>query len=77
MKNWNPKKYYCLQANDVNSAMEASRKSRLAFAAASATLADTQRKEGIPSIKQALDYNFHDVEGLLHLVRLAVEASSR
>ncbi|CBI32242.3 unnamed protein product, partial [Vitis vinifera] len=64
-------------ANDVNSAMEASRKSRLAFAAANANLEETQHKEGISSIKQALDYNFHDVEGLLRLVRLAMEAISR
>lgn len=63
-----------LQANDVNSAMEASRKSRVAFAAAIANLEGTQHREGTSSIKQALDYNFHDVEGLLRLVRLAMEA---
>ena len=56
--------------------MEASRKSRIAFAAASSGLGETQ-KEGIRSLKNALDYNFQDVEGLLQLVRIAMEAISR
>ncbi|KAJ9171860.1 hypothetical protein P3X46_015167 [Hevea brasiliensis] len=64
-------------AEDVNFAMEASRKSRIAFAAANASLGESQRKEGISSIKTALDFNFQDVEGLLRLVRLAIEAISR
>ncbi|KDP28106.1 hypothetical protein JCGZ_13877 [Jatropha curcas] len=64
-------------AQDVNFAMEASRKSRIAFAAANVSLGETQRREGISSIKTALDFNFHDVEGLLRLIRLAIEASSR
>ncbi|XP_042034844.1 cysteine-tryptophan domain-containing zinc finger protein 3-like isoform X2 [Salvia splendens] len=63
-------------AQDVTFAMEASRKSRLAFAAASSGLGETQ-KEGIRSLKNALDYNFQDVEGLLQLVRIAMEAISR
>eukprot|EP00257_Ricinus_communis_P005916 XP_002520661.2 uncharacterized protein LOC8287159 [Ricinus communis] len=64
-------------AQDVNFAMEASRKSRLAFAAANLSLGETQRREGISSIKTALDFNFQDVEGLLRLVRLAIEATGR
>ncbi|XP_047977266.1 cysteine-tryptophan domain-containing zinc finger protein 3-like isoform X2 [Salvia hispanica] len=63
-------------AQDVTFAMEASRKSRIAFAAASSGLGETQ-KEGIRSLKNALDYNFQDVEGLLQLVRIAMEAISR
>ncbi|CAN1354388.1 Cysteine-tryptophan domain-containing zinc finger protein 3 [Linum perenne] len=62
---------------NVNFAMEASRKSRTAFAAASISLGDSQSGEGITSIKTALDFSFHDVEGLLRLIRLAVEAISR
>lgn len=57
--------------------MEASRKSRSAFAAASVSLEEGQHKEGISSIKRALDFNFQDVEGLLRLLRLAMEAISR
>ncbi|GAB4829866.1 hypothetical protein Ancab_019512 [Ancistrocladus abbreviatus] len=64
-------------AHDVNFAMEASRKSRLAFAAANASAEQARLKEGTSSIKRALDFNFHDVEGLLRLVRLAMEAISR
>lgn len=65
------------QAQDVNSAMEASRKSRLAFAAANASFREAPCGEGISSIKTALDFNFQDVEGLLRMVRLAIEAISR
>ncbi|KAL1542662.1 cysteine-tryptophan domain-containing zinc finger protein 7-like isoform X3 [Salvia divinorum] len=63
-------------AQDVTFAMEASRKSRIAFAAASSRLGETQ-KESIRSLKNALDYNFQDVEGLLQLVRIAMEDISR
>ncbi|KAJ6319805.1 hypothetical protein OIU78_015254 [Salix suchowensis] len=64
-------------AQDVNSAMDASRKSHLAFAAANISLGEARCGEGISSIKTALDFNFQDVEGLLRLVRLAIEAISR
>ncbi|XP_042061751.1 cysteine-tryptophan domain-containing zinc finger protein 7-like isoform X2 [Salvia splendens] len=63
-------------AQDVTFAMEASRKSRIAFAAASSGLGETQ-KEGIRSLKNALDYSFQDVEGLLQFVRIAMDAISR
>ncbi len=66
-----------LQAQDVNFAMEASRKSRIAFVAANVSLGETQHREGLSSIKKALDFYFQDIEGLLRLVRLAIEAISR
>lgn len=66
-----------MQAQDVNFAMEASRKSRLAFAAANVSLGENKGGESISSIKRALDFNFQDVEGCLRLVRLAKEAISR
>lgn len=53
--------------------MEASRKSRIAFTAATSRLGETSHKE----LKKALDFNFQDVEGLLRLVRIAMEAISR
>lgn len=56
--------------------MEASRKSRTAFTTAMSRLGETH-KEGIDSLKKALDFNFQDVEGLLQLVRLAMEAIGR
>ncbi|CAM9000278.1 unnamed protein product [Rhodiola kirilowii] len=64
-------------AQDVNFAMEASRKSRVALAAVIAHTEHVHSEEGISSIKRALDFNFQDVEGLLRLIRLAVEAISR
>lgn len=67
----------CLQTQDVNYAMEASRKSRLAFAAANVRKEEAQYREGISSVKTALDFSFQDVEGLLHLVRVAMEAIGR
>ncbi|XP_076892261.1 cysteine-tryptophan domain-containing zinc finger protein 7-like [Bidens hawaiensis] len=57
---------------NVNSAMEASRKSRISFAACNTKDADV-----LSSIKRALDFNFHDVEGLLHWVRVAMEVINR
>ncbi|KAF5937280.1 hypothetical protein HYC85_024786 [Camellia sinensis] len=54
-------------AQDVNYAMEASRKSRSAFAAANPRMEEAQHREGLTSVKRALDFNFQDVEGLLRL----------
>ncbi|GFY92836.1 CW-type zinc finger [Actinidia rufa] len=64
-------------ARDADSAMEASRKSRIAFTSANRRVEDERFKEGITSVKRALDFSFLDVEGLLWLVRLALEAISR
>ncbi|OIV91295.1 hypothetical protein TanjilG_01826 [Lupinus angustifolius] len=64
-------------AQDVNTAMEASRKSCHAFAAANLSHSEGKHADGISSIKQALDFSFHDVEGLLRLVRLAMETIAR
>ncbi|CAL0311083.1 unnamed protein product [Lupinus luteus] len=61
-------------AQEMNFAMEASRRSRNAFAAANSSSAVNKHADGISSIKKALDFNFQDMEGLLRLVRLAVEA---
>ncbi|KAG4928579.1 hypothetical protein JHK84_054132 [Glycine max] len=64
-------------AQDVNFAMEAARKSRNAFAAANSSLAVDKNADGISSIKKALDFSFQDVEELLRLVKVAVEAINR
>lgn len=65
------------QAQDVNYAMDASRRSRSAFAAANVGLEEARNREGLSSIKRALDFNFQDVEGLLRLVRLAMDDIGR
>ncbi|KAM7521506.1 hypothetical protein LguiA_011408 [Lonicera macranthoides] len=62
---------------DVNFAMDASRKSRIAFAAASPKLESAPHREAASSVKRALDFSFQDVEGLLRLVRVAMEAMNR
>ncbi|TYG44934.1 hypothetical protein ES288_D11G134500v1 [Gossypium darwinii] len=61
-------------AQDVNHAMEASRKSRSTFAAANFSSGGAESGEAITSVKKALDYNFQEVEGVLRLVRVAMEA---
>lgn len=63
-----------LQAQDVNLAMEASRRSQIALAASASQPEHARHKE---IIKPALDFNFQDVEGLLQIVRVAMEVISR
>lgn len=60
----------------MNLAMDAARKSQAAFAGACLTLGEAGNGVGISSIKRVLDFSFHDVDELLHLVRLAMEAFS-
>lgn len=58
--------------------MEALRKSQVAFVAASnANLVGGKSGEAIPSLRRALDFSYQDVDGLLRLVRLAMDANSR
>ncbi|KNA12347.1 hypothetical protein SOVF_126770 isoform B [Spinacia oleracea] len=60
--------------HDINLAMEASRRSQSAFAASMPVFTQAGNEEGILSIKSVLDFSFHDVDSLLHLVRLAMES---
>ncbi|XP_057550883.1 cysteine-tryptophan domain-containing zinc finger protein 3-like [Amaranthus tricolor] len=60
--------------HNINLAMEASRKSQGAFAAAMQVFTQAGNEEGILCIKNVLDFSFHDVDGLLDLVRLAMES---
>lgn len=66
-----------LQTQDVNFAMEASRKSQNAFTAANVILEEAQNKDCVTSVKRVIDFSFQDVEELIRLVRLAMEAISR
>ncbi|KAL4376152.1 hypothetical protein GQ457_02G002860 [Hibiscus cannabinus] len=63
-------------AQYVNYAMEASRKSRATLAAASSSLEGAKGGEAISSVKKALDFSFQDIDGVLHLIRVAMEAIS-
>ncbi|XP_052189696.1 cysteine-tryptophan domain-containing zinc finger protein 7-like isoform X2 [Diospyros lotus] len=62
---------------DVSSAMEASRKSHNAFTAANVILEEAQNKEAIICVKRVIDFSFQDVDELVRLVRLAIEAINR
>ncbi|KAK4766934.1 hypothetical protein SAY86_014685 [Trapa natans] len=59
---------------DVNNAMEASRRTMAAFSAASSKCGDAQWEEVLSSVKRAIDFHFQDIEGLLQLVRIATQA---
>ncbi|XWS39054.1 hypothetical protein CRYUN_Cryun18bG0017100 [Craigia yunnanensis] len=61
---------------DVSFAMEASRKSQTAFAAANSSLEEAQNTECIISVKKVIDFSFQDVDGLVCLVQQAMEAIS-
>ncbi|KAK9084149.1 hypothetical protein Scep_030620 [Stephania cephalantha] len=61
-------------AQDAIFAMEASRKSHSALAASRLGQAEALDAEAMSSVKKAIDFNFHDIEGLLRLVRMAMEA---
>ncbi|WOK93578.1 hypothetical protein Cni_G02278 [Canna indica] len=62
--------------NDLNCAFEATRKSQISIAAASLNM-DKHSVESLCSVREVLDFNFHNVEGLLRLVRLSLESIGR
>ncbi|KAG1371227.1 hypothetical protein COCNU_16G003210 [Cocos nucifera] len=62
--------------NDLNCAFEATRKSQIAIAAASVSL-EEERADGVSNVREVLDFNFHNVEGLLQLVRFSMESIGR
>ncbi|CAA7056144.1 unnamed protein product [Microthlaspi erraticum] len=66
-------------SQNVSSGMDASRKAQIAFAAAKGGKSGETRysSDGIASIKKALDFNFQDMDKLLHVVRLAMESINR
>lgn len=66
-----------MQTQDVVFALEASRKSQEAFAAANIILAEEQKRDCVTSVKRVIDFSFEDVEELVRLVRIAMEAISR
>ncbi|XP_024007803.1 uncharacterized protein LOC18994557 isoform X2 [Eutrema salsugineum] len=65
-------------SKNVSFAMDASRKAQIAFAAAKGKSFDAPYSiDGVTCIKRALDYNFQDMEKLLHAVRVAMESINR
>ena len=68
-----------LQARDMNSAMEASRKSRNAFVAATTTCGSEGKHVDyvVESVKKVIDFSFQEVEELVQLVRVATQIITR
>nr|CAD1828425.1 unnamed protein product [Ananas comosus var. bracteatus] len=62
--------------NDLNCAFEATRKSQAAIAAAIASN-EKDGADSIISIREVIDFNFHNVKGLLQRVRLSLESITR
>ncbi|CAA7388592.1 unnamed protein product [Spirodela intermedia] len=63
---------------DVNDAMEASRKSHSAFHGINGRPEESRYEpEVVASVRQVLALSFHDVEGLLRLVRLSMDSITR
>ncbi|XP_075506693.1 cysteine-tryptophan domain-containing zinc finger protein 3-like [Primulina tabacum] len=62
---------------DVNSAMEAAKKSLDMYKAAYVKFEESQNKEAIASVKRVIDFSFHDVKELINSVWLAFDAINR
>ncbi|XP_037496305.1 cysteine-tryptophan domain-containing zinc finger protein 7 isoform X2 [Jatropha curcas] len=62
---------------DVNFAVEASRKSQNAYSAANAALEEAENSDCIVSVKKVIDFSFQDVEELIRLLQHAMEAITR
>ncbi|ONK62974.1 uncharacterized protein A4U43_C07F10090 [Asparagus officinalis] len=62
--------------NDLNCAFDATKRSQNAIAAAGVNL-DKDGVDGISSVRKVIDFNFHNVEELLRLVRLSMELIGR
>ncbi|EOA15921.1 hypothetical protein CARUB_v10004015mg [Capsella rubella] len=58
----------------MNLAMEASAKSQNAFKAVTITLEETKHEDCISAIKKVIDFSFHDVEALIKMIEVAMDA---
>lgn len=66
-----------LQTQDVDFAMEASRKCQSAFAAANMIMEEVQNGDCITSMRRVINFSFQDVDELVGLVSTAMKAISR
>ncbi|XP_010440255.1 PREDICTED: uncharacterized protein LOC104723573 [Camelina sativa] len=58
----------------MNLAMEASAKTQNAFKAVTVTLEETKHGDCIAAIKKVVDFSFHDVEALIKMIEVALDA---
>ncbi|KAJ1427281.1 Zinc finger, CW-type [Sesbania bispinosa] len=62
---------------DMNFAMDASRKCQSTFMAANLIMEEAQNSDCITSIRNVIDFSFQDVDELVHLVLIATKAITR
>jgi hypothetical protein len=62
-----------LQADDINYAFDGTRKSQNSFAAYVADIGKSQ-VDGIALVREVLEFSFHNVTGLLQLIRHSLES---
>ncbi|KAJ1395192.1 Zinc finger, CW-type [Sesbania bispinosa] len=62
---------------DMNFAMDASRKCQSTFMAANLIMEEAQNSDCITSIRKVIDFSFQDVDELVHLVLIATKAIAR
>ncbi|CAJ1941046.1 unnamed protein product [Sphenostylis stenocarpa] len=62
---------------NISFAMEASRKCKSTFMAANLDMEEERNRDCIASIRKVVDFSFHDVDELVHLVLTATKAITR
>ena len=67
---------FILQAEGINNAFEGTRKSRNSFSAYLSGIGKG-KVNGVSLVKEVLDFSFHDVKGLLQLIRHSLEFINR
>jgi hypothetical protein len=64
--------FFFLQADDINSAFEGTRKAQNSFSAYLSGIGRNKMNGAL--VKKVLDFSFHDVKGLLQLIRHSLES---
>jgi hypothetical protein len=62
-----------VQAEDINNAFEGTRKSQNSFCACLSGTGKNQ-VDGVALVREVLDFSFHNVKGLLQLIRQSLES---
>lgn len=65
--------FLILQADDINNAFEGTRKSQNSFSAYLSGIGKNKVND-VSLVRQVLDFSFHDVKGLLQLIRHSLES---
>jgi hypothetical protein len=65
--------FFFLQAEDTNNSFEGTRKSQTSFSAYLSGIGKNQVDE-VALVRKVLDFSFHNVKGLLQLIRHSLES---